>query len=108
MAFTNSARDQFVAVVPDNPATPTVPAHLQAIVDAIETQVVLKAADWSFADTFIAPYVDGMLLSIASPAGLYYRVDGAWEKIWPVNLTGTGDPAPGLGDDGDLYFKTAP
>lgn len=107
MAFTDSERSQFTGIVPDDPASPTVPAHLQDIVDAIETQVVLKAADWSFADTFIAPYVNGMLLAVESEGALYYRTGGAWQKIYPTNFTGTGTPSGSLGDNGDLYFQTA-
>lgn len=107
MAFTDSARSQFTAIVPDNPATPTVPAHLQSIVDAIESQVVLRAADWSDADTNIAPYEDGMILFVASEGELLFRISSAWKKLSPTNYTGTADPDPGLGADGDLYFQTA-
>lgn len=107
MAFTDSARSQFTAIVPDNPATPTVPAHLQDIVDAIEARVVLRADDWSDADTNIAPYQDGMLLYVANIGALFLRVNGAWVKLYPTNYTGTGAPDPALGADGDLYFQTS-
>lgn len=107
MPFTDSARKQFPAVVPDDPAQPTVPAHLQAIVDAIEEHVILYADDWSYADTFIAPYTNGMLLFVADPEALYLRLGGAWVKVYPTSFTGTGPPDPTLGADGDLYFQTA-
>lgn len=106
MAFTDSDRKQFLAIVPDDPATPTVPAHLQAIVDAIEEHVVLHAADWSAADTNLTPYKNGMLVFVENPGALYLRLGGAWLKVYPTNYTGTGDPSPSLGVDGDLYFKT--
>ena len=107
MPFTNSAREQFQAIVPDNPATPTVPAHLQAIIDAIETHTVLRADDWAWADTFIAPYADGMVVYIEDIDELHLRVAGAWRKLHPNTYTGTGEPSNGLGADGDLYFQTA-
>lgn len=107
MAFSDSARKQFTAVVPDNPAAPTVPAHLQAIVDAIEEHVVLYASDWSYADTFIAPYTNGMLLFVNNPGALYLRLGGSWLKVYPTHFTGTGAPSPDLGADGDLYFQTS-
>lgn len=107
MAFTNSARDQFTAIVPDNPASPTVPAHLQSIVDAIESQVVLRAADWSDADTNIAPYEDGMILFVASEGELLFRISSSWKKLSPTSYTGNESPDPSLGSDGDLYFQTS-
>jgi hypothetical protein len=108
MAFTNSERGQFVAIVPDNPATPTVPAHLQDIVDAVEEQVILKATDWAWADTFIAPYTNGMVIFVESEGALFLRVGGAWRKLSPTNYSGTTTPSPALGADGDLYFLTTP
>lgn len=106
MAFTDSARKQFTAVVPDGPQQPTVPAHLQGIIDAVESQVVLKAATWVAADTDIAPYTDGMLLYVAEDSALYFRVGAAWSKLYPTSLSGTNAPDPALGSDGDLYFQT--
>lgn len=108
MAFTDSARDQFLGIVPDDPTTPTVPLHLQAIVDAIESQVVLKAPDWNFADTFIVPYTNGMLLFVEDPGALYLRLAGSWFKVFPTNFSGDGNPPSSLGVDGDLYFRTTP
>jgi hypothetical protein len=106
MPFTDSTRKQFSQVVPTDPTTPTIPAHLQALVDEIEEKVVLVASDWSYANTFIAPYVDGMVLFVDDIGSLFLRVSGEWQKMHPTSFTGTGNPAAGLGDDGDLYFKT--
>jgi len=110
MPFTDSQRKQFASVVPTDPTTPTVPAHLQDIVDAIEAQTVLRADDWSDADTFIAPYSDGMLLYVVDIASLFLRLGGAWTKVYPKTYTGTALPVGGLGvgaADGDLYFQTS-
>lgn len=107
MAFTNSDRQQFIGIVPDDPAIPTVPAHLQVIVDAIEPQVVLRAADWADANTNLAPFEDGMVLFKEDDDSLHLRAGAAWVKLHPKQYTGTGEPSPALGDDGDLYFQTA-
>lgn len=107
MPFTDSARKQFPSIVPTNPTTPTIPIHLQGIVDAVEARVVLRAADFAYANTFLAPFEDGMLLYIVSLGEIHLRVAGAWKKISPTSYTGTGVPASALGADGDLYFQTA-
>ncbi len=107
MPFVDSARKQFPAVIPTDPTTPTVPAHLTTIINAIEEQVVLYATDWSYADTFIAPYQNGMLIYINADEELHLRLGGAWMKIYPTNYTGTGTPSGALGSDGDLYFQTS-
>jgi len=110
MAFTDSDRKQFLAIVPPATQTPTVPAHLQDIVDAIEERVVLFADDWSDADTNITPYTDGMLLYVADVAALFLRLGAAWTKVYPKSYTGTTLPTGDLGvgaADGDLYFKTS-
>lgn len=106
MPFTDSDRKQFTAVVPTDPTSPTVPAHLQTIVDALESHVVLRAEDWSFADTFIAPYENGMILYVEDIDSLFLRAGGAWLKLHPTNYNGTAEPDSGLGADGDLYFQT--
>jgi hypothetical protein len=106
MPFVDSARKQFTGVVPTGPTTPDVPPHLQGIIDAIEEHVVLYATDWADADTNLAPYTNGMVLVVADPGALYLRLMGVWKKLYPTNLSGTGDPAGDLGDDGDLYFQT--
>jgi hypothetical protein len=106
MPFSDSARKQFQAIVPDNPASPTVPAHLQGIVDAIEGRTVLRASTWSWANTFIAPFSDGMLVYIEDVDELHLRRNGAWVKIHPTSYSGTGEPSPSLGANGDLYFMT--
>lgn len=105
MAFSDSARDQFPAIIPDDPATPTVPAHLQTIIDAVEAQVVLRADTWSWANTFLTPFEDGMLLYVEDVDELWARVDGEWRKLYPTTYTGTATPSDSLGADGDLYFQ---
>ena len=107
MPFTDSARKQFPSIVPTNPTTPTIPIHLQGIVDAVEARVVLRAADWGYANTFLAPFQDGMMIYIEDIDELHLRVAGVFKKIYPTNYTGTGVPASALGADGDLYFQTA-
>ena len=107
MPFTSSERGQFVDVVPTGPTTPTVPAHLQGLVDAIETHTNMRVATWDDAATFIAPYSPGMVLFVEEEEALFLRLTDRWEKLHPKNYTGTGTPPPELGDDGDLYVQTS-
>lgn len=106
MAFGDSARKQVVAVIPAVTEEPTVPAHLQLLLDGFEARLVLRAEDWSWADAFIAPYEDGMLVFIEDVQELHFRVGTAWVKLFPTTYTGTTEPGSGLGADGDLYFMT--
>lgn len=107
MPFTDSARGQFSQIVPTDPTAPTVPAHLQNIVDQIEGQTVLRVADEAERDGGLTPLENGMIVYVSSINALFLRVNGVWQKMHPTHLTGTGTPSDVVGDDGDLYFQTA-
>lgn len=108
MAFTDSERKQVQGVIPPVSEVPTVPAHLQQLLDGFESRLVLRAQDWAWADAFVAPYEDGMLLHVQDVNELLFRVSGGWVKLYPTTYTGTAEPSPDLGADGDLYFLTEP
>lgn len=108
MAFSDSRRRQIEAGIPPVTETPTVPAHLQGLVDKIEEHLVLRAPSWDWAEVYLVPYIDGMLLYIEDQGTLNLRREGAWYKIWPWSYNGVEPPPDSLGTDGDLYFQTVP
>ena len=115
----DSALGQLIDIVPVGTDSPTVPAHLQGIVDAIERQLVLRVAtsgasvQASF-DTVIpsGSQQNGMLgvILAGTYAGMYFRVAGTWVRIYGNDMIRivTSDPAPGDGQEGSITIKVDP
>jgi hypothetical protein len=106
MSFADSQRRQVEGAVPPISEDPTVPAHLQNLLDLLEPRLVLRAADWGWAETYLTPYEDGMLLHVVDEGSIHLRIDGVWTKLYPTTFVGSADPDPSFGSDGDTYFQT--
>lgn len=96
-------------VVPDSVQIPAAHTDFLKIVNAIEPRLVMRLASLAEAEvepTSIAPLENGMwLVTTSSPYEVYYRVAGAWKKVWPVVYNGTAAPAASLGVEDDLYIQ---
>ena len=108
MPFNDSARGVIQDVLADDSESANYPVQIAAIVNAIEPNLVLKAATLATANATLGPFVEGMLLITTTvPKEVYVRQGAAWTKIWPTTYAGTAAPAAGLGVNGDIYLQYA-
>ena len=108
MPFNDSSRGVIQDVLADDTEDADYPVQIAAIVNAIEPNLVLKAATVAAANASLTPLVEAMLLiTTTAPKEVYVRQGAAWTKIWPTIYYGTAAPAAGLGVNGDVYFQYA-
>jgi hypothetical protein len=107
MPFNDSARGLIQDVLADDTEDPDYPVQIAAIVNAIEPNLILKAASVAAANASLTPIDNMLLLTTAAPKEVYWRQGSTWVKIWPTTYSGTAAPAGSLGVNGDVYFQYA-
>lgn len=108
MPFNDSKMGVVQDVLPTDVEPADFPVQIAAIVNAIEPNLVLKAASVAAANSTLTPAVEGMLLvTTTAPKEVYVRQGTAWIKIFPNQYAGTTAPASTLGANGDVYFQYA-
>ena len=106
MPFNDSARGVIQDVLGDDAEAANYPIQIAAIVNAIEPNLLLKAANVTTANATLTPLVEGMLLiTTAAPKEIYVYQGTTWIKIFPTTYSGPAVPANTLGVNGDAYFQ---
>jgi hypothetical protein len=111
MGYLPSFRDQIKATelaIPDAAQIPAAHTHFYNLAKALEKRMVLRLPSIAVAQTeptSLNPIEPGMfVVTTVAPYEVYFRVPGAWKKIWPTTYNGTTVPAASLGVDDDLYI----
>jgi hypothetical protein len=108
MPFNDSTRGVIQDVLGDDAEAANYPTQIAAIVNAIEPHLILTATTVAAANATLTPLTEAMiLLTTTVPKEVYKRDGSTWVKIFPVTYSGTGNPAPTLGVNGDAYFQYA-
>jgi len=108
MPFNDSARGVIQDVLADDTEEADYPVQIAAIVNAIEPNLVLKAATLTIANATLTPLTEAMLLiTTAAPKEVYVRQGTTWVKIWPNTYNGPAAPAGTLGVNNDVFFQYA-